>query len=130
MKSKIYITGAAGFIGFHTAKKFLDKGIKVHGFDPINDYYDVNLKRSRLNNLKRYKNFSFTKGLLEKHKLLNQSVLKFKPKIIIHLAQQGQTLYSIAKLYDLSLPELYSMNHHLKTDSININQHLVVGLID
>ena len=52
MKSKIYITGAAGFIGFHTAKKFLDKGIKVHGFDSVNDYYDVNLKKSRLNDEK------------------------------------------------------------------------------
>ena len=48
MKSKIYITGAAGFIGFHTAKKFLDKGIKVHGFDSINNYYDASLKKSRL----------------------------------------------------------------------------------
>ena len=57
MKSKIYITGAAGFIGFHTAKKFLDKGIKVHGFDSVNDYYDVNLKKSRLNILRKYKNF-------------------------------------------------------------------------
>ena len=53
MKSKIYITGAAGFIGFHAAKKFLDKGIKVHGFDSINNYYDVNLKRSRLKILKK-----------------------------------------------------------------------------
>ena len=49
MKSKIYITGAAGFIGFHAAKKFLDKGIKVHGFDSINNYYDTRLKKNRLN---------------------------------------------------------------------------------
>ena len=57
MKSKIYITGAAGFIGFHAAKKFLDKGIKVHGFDSINNYYDVNLKRSRLKIQKNIKIF-------------------------------------------------------------------------
>ena len=61
MKTKIYITGVAGFIGFHTAKKFLDKGYKVHGLDSLNDYYDVNLKRSRLSILKKYKNFSFIK---------------------------------------------------------------------
>jgi UDP-glucuronate 4-epimerase len=95
MKTKIYITGAAGFIGFHTAKKFLDKGFKVHGLDSLNDYYDVNLKRSRLSILKKYKNFSFIKGLLQNQKLLNQSVLKFKPSIIIHLAAQAGVRYSI-----------------------------------
>ena len=70
MKSKIFITGAVGFIGFHAAKKFLDKGIKVHGFDSINNYYDVRLKISRLNILKKYNNFSFTKGMLEKQKFI------------------------------------------------------------
>ena len=95
MKTKIYITGAAGFIGFHTSKKFLDKGYNVHGFDSINSYYDVRLKRSRLNILKKYKKFSFTKGMLEKQKLLNLSVTKFKPSIIIHLAAQAGVRYSI-----------------------------------
>ena len=95
MKSKIYITGAAGFIGFHAAKKFLNKGIKVHGFDSMNNYYDPRLKKARLNILKKYKNFSFTKGLLENQKLLNQSVLKFKPSIIIHLAAQAGIRYSV-----------------------------------
>ena len=95
MKTKIYITGAAGFIGFHTAKKFLDKGIKVHGLDSINDYYDVSLKMSRLEILKQYKNFSFTKGLLENQKILNKSISNFKPTIIIHLAAQAGVRYSI-----------------------------------
>ena len=45
MKNKIFITGVAGFIGFHCAKKFLEKGIKVHGYDCVNDYYDVKLKK-------------------------------------------------------------------------------------
>ena len=65
MKSKIFITGSSGFIGFHLAKKFLDQGHDVHGFDSMNNYYDVNLKKSRLSILRRYKNFSFTKGYLE-----------------------------------------------------------------
>ena len=42
MKIKIFITGSSGFIGFHTAKKFLDKGYVVRGFDSMNSYYDVN----------------------------------------------------------------------------------------
>jgi len=95
MKTKIYITGAAGFIGFHASKKFLDKGFSVHGFDSVNDYYDVRLKRSRLNILKKYKKFSFTKGLLENQKLLNQSVIRFRPSVIIHLAAQAGVRHSI-----------------------------------
>ena len=48
MKKKIFITGSSGFIGFHVAKKFLEKGFKVHGYDSMNKYYDVRLKNSRL----------------------------------------------------------------------------------
>ena len=127
MKSKIYITGAAGFIGFHAAKKFLDKGIKVHGFDSINDYYDINLKRIRLNILRKYKNFSFTKGQLEKQKILNKSVLKFKPTIIIHLAAQAGVRYSIDN------PDIYLSSNILGTfnvlkiaNKIKI-KHLIIG---
>ena len=95
MKTKLFITGSSGFIGFHVAKKYLDKGFRVCGFDSMNNYYDVRLKRSRLNILKKYKKFSFTKGLLENQKLLNLSVTKFKPSIIIHLAAQAGVRYSI-----------------------------------
>ena len=95
MKTKIFITGSSGFIGFHVAKKFLDKGFKVLGLDSMNNYYDINLKKSRLNILKKYKNFFFTKGNLKNKKILNKSVLKFKPSIIIHLAAQAGVRYSI-----------------------------------
>tara|TARA_B100000886_G_scaffold333835_1_gene288504 strand:- start:228 stop:1235 length:1008 start_codon:yes stop_codon:yes gene_type:complete len=95
MKTKLFITGSSGFIGFHVAKKYLDKGFKVCGFDSMNNYYDVNLKRSRLNILKKYKNFSFTKGNLENQEKLNSSINKFKPSIIIHLAAQAGVRYSI-----------------------------------
>ena len=94
MKTKIFITGSSGFIGFHVSKRYLDKGFKVCGFDSMNNYYDVSLKKSRLRILKRYKNFSFTRGNLENHKLLLRSVIKFRPKIIIHLAAQAGVRYS------------------------------------
>ena len=97
MKSKIFITGASGFIGFHIAKKLLDKGHKVHGFDSMNDYYDVKLKKARLNILKKYTNFSFTKNTLENEKILKKVFKQFKPKIVIHLAAQAGVRYSIEK---------------------------------
>ena len=73
----------------------LDKGISIHGFESMKNDQDINLKKLRLRILKKNKNFSFTKGLLENKKLLNQSVLKFKPTIIIHLAAQAGVRYSI-----------------------------------
>tara|TARA_B100000795_G_scaffold262994_1_gene241533 strand:+ start:503 stop:1504 length:1002 start_codon:yes stop_codon:yes gene_type:complete len=93
----IFITGSSGFIGFHLVKKLLDKGHKIHGFDSMNNYYDIKLKKSRLKILKSYKNFSFTKGLLENQKILSKSILRFKPKIIIHLAAQAGVRYSIER---------------------------------
>ena len=95
MKKKIFITGSSGFIGFHTAKRILDKGFKVHGFDSMNDYYDIYLKKSRLNILKKYLNFSFTKNNLENEKILDITLRKFNPSIIIHLAAQAGVRYSL-----------------------------------
>jgi len=95
VKSKIFITGSSGFIGFHVAKKLLEKKHIVYGFDSMNRYYDVNLKKNRLGVLKKYKNFYFTKGFLEKEKALNSAIDKFKPSIIIHLAAQAGVRYSL-----------------------------------
>ena len=49
----ILITGAAGFIGYHVTKKILNKNIKVIGIDNINNYYDINLKKNRIKDLKK-----------------------------------------------------------------------------
>jgi len=127
MKKKIFITGSSGFIGFHTAKKFLDKGFKVHGFDSMNRYYDINLKKSRLNILKKYKYFSFTKNNLEKEKNLNNSIRKFNPSIIIHLAAQAGVRYSLKN------PDTYLKSNIIGTfNIIKISnklkiKHLIIG---
>ena len=127
MKSKIYITGAAGFIGFHAAKKFLNKGIKVHGFDSMNNFYDPRLKKNRLNILKKYKNFSFTKGLLENQKLLNRSVLKFKPTIIIHLAAQAGVRYSIVNPDVYLNSNIFGTFNLIKIANKVKVKHLIIG---
>jgi len=97
MKKNIFITGSAGFIGFSLAKSLLDRGHHIHGYDGITKYYDVRLKRERNKILKTYKNFSFTKAMLENEKTLKKVITKFKPKIIIHLAAQPGVRYSIEK---------------------------------
>ena len=58
---KLLVTGAAGFIGFHTAKLLLERGDDVVGLDNLNEYYDVTLKYARLGALQRYSNFKFAK---------------------------------------------------------------------
>ena len=58
---KIIVTGAAGFIGFHTSLSLLKRQITVYGIDDLNSYYDVSLKKSRLAILKKFKDFFFYK---------------------------------------------------------------------
>ena len=85
---KVLVTGTAGFIGFHLAKLLLSQGCKVHGYDGITDYYDVNLKRSRHKVLHTYAGFSCTIGMLEDSELLNQTFDEFQPDVVVHLAAQ------------------------------------------
>ena len=94
---KILVTGSSGFIGFHLCKLLLEKGHKIHGVDSMNSYYDVKLKIARLNILKKYKRFSFTKTIIESENKLKNIFNKFKPKIVIHLAAQAGVRYSITK---------------------------------
>jgi len=94
---RILITGSSGFIGFHLTKLLLTKKHQVHGYDSMNNYYDTKLKKARLNILKKFKNFSFTKANIEDEKKLNNIFKKFKPQIVIHLAAQAGVRYSIEK---------------------------------
>ena len=124
---KIFITGSSGFIGFHLSQKLLDKGHSVHGFDSMNNYYDVKLKKARYQILNKYKNFLFTKGNLENQKILSKSILNFKPKVIIHLAAQAGVRYSIEK------PRVYLNSNIIGTYNVielakKINvKHLIIA---
>tara|TARA_B100000795_G_scaffold263454_1_gene242647 strand:+ start:201 stop:1208 length:1008 start_codon:yes stop_codon:yes gene_type:complete len=92
---KIFITGTAGFIGFSIARYLLDNNHSICGYDGITDYYDIKLKKSRNKILTKYNKFSFTKGMLENKDLLDKTIKKFKPEIILHLAAQAGVRYSI-----------------------------------
>ncbi len=102
---KVLVTGIAGFIGFHVAKRLLDEGYSVVGFDNINDYYDIQLKLDRLKELgieeknnqwiSNKSNLKFVKAdLLEKDTLLDLFEIE-KFDYVIHLAAQAGVRYSL-----------------------------------
>lgn len=98
---KILVTGAAGFIGYFLSKRLLDDGCTVVGLDNINDYYDVNLKCARLEQLKPYKNFTFYKIDLADKPAIDKLFSEEGFDIVVHLAAQAGVRYSITN------PEAY-----------------------
>ncbi|MCF7749070.1 NAD-dependent epimerase/dehydratase family protein [Sulfitobacter sp. M39] len=92
---KVFITGTAGFIGFHLAQLLLDEGFRVHGFDGMTDYYDVKLKQRRHQMLLQNPHFSMTEGMLEDDALITQVTDDFAPDVIVHLAGQAGVRYSL-----------------------------------
>lgn len=92
---KIFVTGSAGFIGYHLCKALLDYGCQVVGLDNMNDYYDVALKETRLNLLAQYDNFHFFQKDLTDRKALEQVFADESPDIVVNLAAQAGVRYSI-----------------------------------
>ena len=93
----ILVTGSAGFIGYYLSKRLLEeiKGVKVIGFDSVNDYYDVSLKEWRLDQLSKYDNFTFIRGNLADKDLVNKVFKDYKPSVVVNLAAQAGVRYSI-----------------------------------
>ena len=92
---KYLVTGAAGFIGFHVSKKLCEQGHHVIGIDNLNDYYDVSLKESRLNELDSLSSFSFIKMDLTASQEILCLFEQNQFDIVIHLAAQAGVRYSI-----------------------------------
>ena len=93
---KIIVTGAAGFIGFHVVKKLIKLGYEVIGLDNINNYYDTNLKKRRLEYLKKLnKKFVFKKIDLRNFDQLKKIFIKNKIGKVVHLAAQAGVRYSL-----------------------------------
>ncbi len=96
---KILLTGAAGFIGFHLAKKLIEENIQTYAIDNLNDYYDVKIKKERIKILKRLANkkktlFKFYKFDLSKKKNFKK-LEKMKFNVIVNLAAQAGVRYSL-----------------------------------
>ena len=93
------MTGVAGFIGMHSAKRLLDDGHEIIGIDNLNDYYDVTLKEDRLKILEGYKNFKFLKLDIKNQKDVLDLFKKESPQRVLHLAAQAGVRYSIENPY-------------------------------
>lgn len=92
----IFVTGAAGFVGFHTVRALCARGDTVVGFDNINDYYDPALKLARLAELEALPNFRFIRGGLEDMPALRAAMASASPSTIVHLAAQAGVRYSLS----------------------------------
>lgn len=99
IQSKILITGAAGFIGFHLAKFMLERGYFVVGLDNLNSYYDPKLKEDRLDILRAYGNFVFYRADLKKKPVVDEVFAACKPEYVVNLAAQAGVRYSIENPY-------------------------------
>ena len=89
------ITGTAGFIGFHVAKRLIDEGHFVVGFDGMTPYYDVTLKERRHAILQRSNGFKAVTAMLEDRAALDRAAELAEPEVIIHLAAQAGVRYSL-----------------------------------
>ncbi len=93
--AKILVTGAAGFIGFHSSLRLLERGDEVVGLDNLNDYYDVNLKYARLEQLKVFPNFHFVQMDLADREKMPQLFAEEKFDRVLNLAAQAGVRYSL-----------------------------------
>ena len=93
----VFVTGVAGFIGSNLAKRLLEHNdpIRIIGLDNLNDYYDVRIKESRLEELRKYSDFTFVKGDLTNKDLISFIFDQYQPQVVVNLAAQAGVRYSI-----------------------------------
>jgi len=91
---RVLVTGAAGFIGYHTASALLDRGDEVVGLDNLNSYYDVGLKEARLARLQRRNGFRFARADLADRDAIKSLFTEVRPHRVVNLAAQAGVRYA------------------------------------
>ena len=126
-KPRVFITGVAGFIGFHLAHKLLSsKRFYVYGLDNLNSYYDVQLKKKRLALLRRFEGFYFYKMDLVSRKGLENAVQEALPlTAFIHLAAQAGVRYSLEAPMSYVQSNLLGFSHVLEACLETKTPHLL-----
>ncbi len=95
MPEKIFVTGAAGFVGSRLCRKLLDRGDTVIGHDNLNDYYALEHKQRHLRDLTEHQNFTFVQGDLRNPEALRHLMAQFQPDAVAHLAAMAAVRYSV-----------------------------------
>jgi len=121
----IIVTGAAGFIGMHTAERLLDRGETVIGVDSFNDYYDPALKEARAARLEAYANFRMVRADIADHERMRALVAESGAKRIVHLAAQAGVRYSIENPFAYERSNLAGHLSMLEAARHNGVEHLV-----
>ena len=125
-KNKIYfITGAAGFIGFHLSRRLLKEGCTVIGLDNLNDYYDVNLKKARLDILEKEDRFTFVYADLQDRQAMDKIFEENKIDIVVNLAAQAGVRYSLKNPYAYIESNIMGFMNILEACRHNEVEHLV-----
>jgi UDP-glucuronate 4-epimerase len=125
MQSKILVTGAAGFIGFHLSKRLIRDGYLVTGIDNINDYYDVNLKKARLAILEKLDGFKFRKIELADKTSIDTLFGEIGFDYVVNLAAQAGVRYSLQNPYAYIDSNIYGFLNILEACRHNPVKHLV-----
>lgn len=122
---KFLVTGAAGFIGFHTSKYLLERGDAVIGIDNLNDYYDPALKQARLSLLESQDDFRFNKIDIIDKEALDAIFKSESPDYVIHLAAQAGVRYSLENPYAYIDSNITGFMNVLEACRHNPVKHLV-----
>jgi UDP-glucuronate 4-epimerase len=123
--SKILVTGAAGFIGFHLSQRLLGRGDEVIGLDNLNDYYDVRLKHDRLKQLEEHPGFRFVKASLEDRSTMEKLFSGERFDKVVNLAAQAGVRYSLKNPHAYIDSNITGFMNILEGCRHNNVQHLV-----